>query len=243
MLQNRRILVVVPARGGSKGIKFKNIQPVNGVPLVSLVGQIVKDIPFIDCTVVSTDSTRIAAVAEKSGLSVPFFRPNELSGDIIGDLDVLTHALVSIEEIEAVQFDIIVMLQPTCPMRKPEHVIETIEKLIDGNYDAVWTVSETDSKSHPLKQLTIKDGKLEYYDDAGKAIIARQQLEPVYHRNGAAYAITRDCILQKKSIKGDRSGAVIITDQLVNIDTEFDLRLCDFMMREGNDNEILDSPS
>ena len=235
MFQGKKILAVVPARGGSKGIKLKNIQPVNGNPLISLVGKIIRKIPFIDCSVVSTDSAIIAAVAEKSGLSVPFFRPDELSGDIVGDLDVLTHVLLEIEELEATQFDIIIMLQPTCPMRKPEHVVATVEKLIADDYDAVWTVSETDSKSHPLKQLTVRDGVLEYYDDAGKAIIARQQLEPVYHRNGAAYAITRECILQKKSIKGDRSGAVIITDQLINIDTEFDLSLCDMLMREGND--------
>jgi CMP-N-acetylneuraminic acid synthetase len=109
----------------------------------------------------------------------------------------------------------------------------TVEKLVEGGHDAVWTVSETDSKAHPLKQLTIdREGRLDYYDPAGARIVARQQLAPVYHRNGIAYAITRQCLLEQKSIKGARTGAVIVEDRLVNIDTEFDLVLANFLAKE-----------
>ena len=125
------------------------------------------------------------------------------------------------------------MLQPTSPMRKPEHITETLKKLVDGNYDAVWTVSETDSKGHPLKQLVINNDKLRYYDKRGKKIIARQQLKPVYHRNGIAYALTRECILKKKTIHTDNSSAVVINDILVNIDTEFDLMLADYILKNN----------
>src|SRR5262245_8743986 len=112
----------------------------------------------------------------------------------------------------------------------------TVEARVEAGHDAVWTVSETDSKAHPLKQLTIDpQGRLDYYDPAGAAIVARQQLEPVYHRNGIAYAITRQCLLEQKSIKGARTGAVVIADRLVNIDTEFDLTLANFLAKEpGN---------
>jgi CMP-N-acetylneuraminic acid synthetase len=92
-------------------------------------------------------------------------------------------------------------------------------------------VSETDSKAHPLKQLVIRDNKLDYYDDRGADIIARQQLEMLYHRNGAAYAITRECLLEKKSIKGDRTSAVVIEDLLANIDTEFDIEFAEFLLQ------------
>ena len=147
-------------------------------------------------------------------------RPADFSGDIVSDWDVLNHALLACEKLDNTRYDIVVMLQPTSPFRKPEQVTTTINKLIDGGYDAVWTVSQTDSKAHPIKQLVVDGDKLEYYDkSAGAGIIARQQLKPVYHRNGVAYAITRDCIIGQGNIKGENTSFVIIDDLLANIDT------------------------
>ncbi len=107
-----------------------------------------------------------------------------------------------------------------------------INKLIDGGYDAVWTVSQTDSKAHPIKQLLVDGDKLEYYDkSAGAGIIARQQLKPVYHRNGVAYAISRDCIIGQGNIKGENTSFVIIDDLLANIDTELDFTWAEFLLQ------------
>ena len=230
MISNKRILIVVPARGGSKGIPLKNLRKVNGVPLVAAVGKIIKSLSEIDQSVVSTDHEEIASVAEDAGIAAPFRRPKELSGDRISDIEVLTHALLEMELIDSVTYDIIVMLQPTSPLRKAKHVLDTIKMLVDGAWDAVWTVSETDSKSHPLKQLIVDKNSLNYYDISGGEIIARQQLKPVYHRNGIAYAITRECLLNKKSIKGDRTGALIIKGNHISIDTERDLDLVEFIL-------------
>jgi CMP-N-acetylneuraminic acid synthetase len=232
MIKGLRILAVCPARGGSKGIPHKNLKPFLGVPLVARVGQVVREIPEIDHAVVSTDSAEIAAVARESGLDAPFYRPEELSGDQISDLQVLTHALLEMERQDDVVYDIVVMLQPTSPLRTADHVRDTLQMLIDGGWDAVWTVSETDTKGHPLKQLTVKDGQLDYYDPAGKQIIARQQLLPVYHRNGVAYAIRRSCLLEQKSISGERTGALIIEGNMVSIDTMWDLELAEYIYRK-----------
>lgn len=238
MIADKSILVIVPARGGSKGVKLKNIRPVNGVPLVALVGQVVKKLEYVDRSVVSTDHPEIAEIATEAGLEAPFMRPAELSGDFVADWDVLHHALLECEKIDNRQYDVVVMLQPTSPFRKPEHVTATVNKLIKGGYDAVWTVSETDSKAHPLKQLVIRDDGLDYYDPAGATIIARQQLSPVYHKNGVAYAITRNCLVNHKSIKGDKTSFVVIDDQLVNLDTEFDFKLAEFILQHpGGSNE------
>jgi len=231
VLENKTILVVVPARGGSKGVNLKNIRTINGVPLVSLVGRVVKQLPYADRAIVSTDHPEIARLAERSGLDVPFMRPEKLSGDMVADWPVLHHALLECEKIDNREYDVVVMLQPTAPFREAEHVTETVQKLIKGGYDAVWTVSETDSKAHPLKQLVIRKDNLDYYDPAGANIIARQQLTPVYHRNGVAYAMTRDCILNKKKIMGDRTSFVIIDEPMVNIDTELDFKLAEFLLR------------
>lgn len=229
MINGQRILVVCPARGGSKGIPLKNLQTFHGVPLVARVGHLVAEIGVIDRGVVSTDHEEIAKVARESGLDAPFYRPENLSGDRISDLEVLSHALIETERLDKVKYDIVVMLQPTSPLRRPEHVLDTIQMLIDGDWDAVWTVSETDSKNHPLKQLTVDDGRLDYYDQAGKKIIARQQLVPVFHRNGVAYAIRRSCLLEQQSIKGERTGALVLQENMVSIDTLWDLELAELI--------------
>ncbi len=232
MIKNKRILVVVPARGGSKGVKLKNIRPINGIPLVALVGRMVQQLPYVDRAVVSTDHPKIAEIAKESGLDAPFLRPQDLSGDIVADGPVLHHALLACEKNDKLRYDVIVMLQPTSPFRRPEHVTAAVNKLIDGGYDAVWTVSETDSKAHPLKQLVIEKDNLDYYDSAAADIIARQQLKPVYHRNGVAYVMNRKLIAEKKQIKGEKTSYIVIDDLLVNIDTEFDLKLAEFIQQQ-----------
>ncbi len=231
MMGEQRILAVCPARGGSKGIPLKNLSPFLGVPLVAHVGHLVRQIPMIDRAVVSTDHPEIARVARESGLDAPFLRPEEISGDRISDAQVLLHALEEVERIDGLRYDVIVMLQPTSPLRRAEHVVDAIRMLADGGWDAVWTVSETDSKEHPLKQLTVDENRLEYYDPRGASIIARQQLTPVYHRNGVAYVMTRRCIVERKSIKGDRTGALILKDTLVSIDTLWDLQFAEYIAR------------
>lgn len=233
MLHNKRILVVVPARGDSKGLKLKNIMPFNGIPLVGLVGKVVAELDFVDRAIVSTDHHEIARIAKESGLDVPFMRPKELSEDIVSDWKVLHHALMAIEAIDKTAYDIIVMLQPTCPLRRPEHVKQAVYKLIEGNYDAVWTISETDSKNHPLKQLVFENDVLDYYDRRGSKIIARQQLTPpVYYRNGAAYAFRRNCLLNQKTTKCSKTSALIISEPMISIDAEFDLKLATFILNE-----------
>jgi CMP-N-acetylneuraminic acid synthetase len=232
MLQGNAVLVVVPARGGSKGIPLKNIYPLAGKPLIAYTGDIVKQLPYVDQAVVSTDHEGIAEAARACGLDVPFYRPEALSGDRISDWDVLNHALREMEMQDRKQYDIVLMLQPTSPLRKAEHVTQAVTMLIEQDYDAVWTVSPTDSKGHPLKQLIVHEGQLDFYDPAGAAIIARQQLTPVYHRNGVAYAIRRESILEKKSSKGEKTGAVIIEEPMANIDTEMDILFAEFLMRK-----------
>lgn len=234
MLSGKKILVVVPARGGSKGIKLKNIYPLAGKPLLTYTGEVVQQLKYVDRAVASTDHDRIAEAARACGLDVPFYRPESIAGDRISDWDVLHHALCEMEAQDHTCYDIIVMLQPTSPLRKPEHVTKTIMTLIEGQYDAVWTVSPTDSKAHPLKQLVVNNGRLDYYDPVGAQIIARQQLTPVYHRNGVAYAITRECLLEKHSIKGDNTGVVIIEELLANIDTEFDVLIAEYLLKRSS---------
>ena len=231
MINQKRVLAVVPARGGSKGIPLKNLREVGGRSLIGCVGDAISGVTEVDRAVVSTDHERIAEAAVKAGIDAPFRRPEAISGDRIGDFDVLLHALEATEADDGKRYDIIVMLQPTSPLRTAAQVSATIRMLVDGGWDSVWTVSPTDSKAHPLKQLTVTpEGGLGYYDVRGETIIARQQLQPVFHRNGIAYALTRDCLLEQRTIKGRRGGALVVEGPHVSIDTEEDIALVEWTM-------------
>jgi CMP-N-acetylneuraminic acid synthetase len=230
MISGAKVLAVVPARGGSKGIPLKNLRTIRGRSLVALAGDVARAVPEIDRRVVSTDHVEIARAAQDAGLDAPFMRPEEISGDRIGDIDVLVHALQATEQVDGTSYDIVVMLQPTSPLRRAQDVSAVIRMLVEGGYDSVWSVSPTDLKAHPLKQLVVRDGQMAYWDERGAQIIARQQLEPVYHRNGVAYAITRACLLDQKTIKGARAGAYVVAGEHVSIDTEQDIELIDFLL-------------
>jgi CMP-N,N'-diacetyllegionaminic acid synthase len=229
VIENRKVLVIVPARGGSKGVKLKNIRTVNGKALVTLVGEVVSQVDYIDYAMVSTDHDKISEVAKACGLEVPFFRPDCLSGDRIGDVEVLLHSLLECEKLNNERYDLIVMLQPTSPMRTAKHVRDAIELLVAENADSVWTLSETDAKGNPLKQLVLKNGCIDFYDGNGADIIARQELVPTYHKNGVAYVMTRDCLLQHKSIKGKKCIPLVIEEPMANIDTELDIAFAEFL--------------
>lgn len=235
MFADRRVLAVVPARGGSTGIKLKNLRKVGGVPLVARAGHVAQALEFVDRAVVSTDHDEIARVASAAGLALPFMRPAHLSGPAVADWDVLVHALTEVERLDGCAYDTVVMLQPTSPLRTPDQVRRAVALLVEGGHDAVWTVSETDSKAHPLKQLALAgDGTLALYDPAGAQVVARQQLAAVYHRNGIAYAMTRSCLVEQKTIMGRRTAGLVIEGPVANIDTELDLAWAEFLLaREG----------
>jgi CMP-N-acetylneuraminic acid synthetase len=234
LYNGRRVLIVIPARGGSQGVKLKNLRCVGGISLVARAAKVAQELSFADRAVVSTDHEEIARVGQDAGLAVPFRRPENLSGPVISDWQVLFHALTEMEKLDGVRYDIVVMLQPTSPSRSAQQVSDAVAMLDRSDLDAVWTVSETDGKAHPLKQLTVnEDGEIDYYDQRGKAVVARQQLPAVYHRNGIAYAFTRDCLLEQRTTKGRRTGALVISGPVVNIDTELDLAWADFLAARG----------
>lgn len=232
MFRNKRTLIIVPARGGSKGIPLKNLREIAGRSLVAHAGELIRSLDWVDRAVISTDHETIMQAGVDAGLEAPFTRPPELSGDRIGDIDVLTHAIKATEADDGRHYDIVVMLQPTSPLRRDEQVTACVEKLVEDGLDTVWTVSPTDLKYHPLKQLVIDgDGRMTLFDPRGAAIIARQQLDPVYHRNGAAYALTRECLLEQRTLLGERSGAVVTETPMVSIDTEEDIARVDRALR------------
>ena len=225
MLRGKRVLVVVPARGGSKGIPHKNITPVAGKPLIHYTTELLEELDWIDAAVVSTDDQDIAAEALVAKTAEIVWRPEELAGDRIGDMPVLAHALGEAEASARLPFDVVLMLQPTSPLRSADDVLECVSTLIAGNWNAVWTVTETNLTYHPHKQVKLlPDRTIEFYVDSGSTIIARQQLESAFHRNGVAYAFTADFVRTARSVfSPGRSSAVVTPGKHISIDTAEDI--------------------
>lgn len=223
MINGKNILCVVPARGGSKGIPFKNLKKIKNTPLVILAAELARQIKEIDQIFVSTDSEKIASICRKAGFDIPFLRPSHLSGDRVSDHEVLKHALESYEKLLKDKFDYILMLQPTSPLRKIKTIKETIKKISEGEHDSVWTVSESDLKFHPDKQLVIDKDRIKFFSKRGQTIIARQQLTPTFYRNGIAYAFTRDLLMNSNNIMGNKCGYLVVDYPNISIDTEDDL--------------------
>ena len=225
MYKNKTILAIVPARGNSKGIKNKNLKKIKGFSLVEHAGNILKRISWIDYSIISSDSDKIIKAAKKSNLECIFKRPKNISGDRIGDHAVIEHALKTVEKLKKNKIDIILLIQPTSPLRKVMHIKNVIKKIIDKKLDSVWTISKIDLKFHPLKQLTLQNNILSHYNEKGKSIIARQQLNNTYYRNGVAYAVTRKLVLKNKNLIGNKSSGYLINTPQVSIDTLKDLKL------------------
>jgi len=225
------ILAVVPARSGSKEIKNKNIKLVNRIPLIGYTGNYISKIKYIDNAICSTDSKSYANIANKFNLETPFLRPKKLSTDMIGDIPVLKHALIKSEKYYKKHFDLVIMLQPTSPLRKEIDLKIALKYTLENNFDSVWSVSDVDLKNHPHKQLIIKNNKLKFFSKKGNTIIARQQLQKTYQRNGIFYIIKRKLLIRNQYINNN-TGHYIVRNKFVNIDTVQDFKKFSKFLKE-----------
>ena len=171
------------------------------------------------------NSNKIIKTAKRSDLECIFKRPKNISGDRVSDHAVIKHALKAVEKKEKKKIDVILLIQPTSPLRKVKHIKDVIKNLVDKKLDSVWSISKIDLKYHPLKQLILKNNILSYYNKKGKDIIARQQLSSTFYRNGVVYAITRKLILKNKNLIGKKTGGYIINTPQLSIDSLKDLKL------------------
>ena len=226
MKNNEKILAIIPARGGSKGIPNKNIIDIGGNPLIKYTIDAALKSKMLTHCVVSTDSDVISDVAKSCGAMVPFRRPDSLSDDKALSLPVIQHAVNFMESDQGFLYDAIVMLQPTTPLRQTKDIDNAIKMLFDTNADSVISVVDVEGY-HPLRMKRVVDGRLINYIDQGhEDMRPRQKLPPVYIRNGAIYATRRNIMMKKNSFSGVDSRAYIMpSDRSVNIDTYEDLLL------------------
>ena len=198
-MKKYKILGVIPARAGSKGIPNKNIIDSGGQPLIKYTIDAAIGSKLITDCIVSTDSKEIASLSESFGLAAPFIRPKHLSDDRSLSLPVMEHAINFMEKKFGIIYDKIIMLQPTSPLRSSEDIDKALSILISTKADSVISVVEVEA-NHPLRMKRIVNNRLVNYIDQGyEDMRPRQELPPVYIRNGAIYATSRDVLIKHQS--------------------------------------------
>ena len=218
-----RVLGLIPARGGSKGITRKNIRELAGKPLLQWTAEAALAARSITSAVLSTDDEEIAAVGRQCGLRTPFLRPSELAADDTPTLPVVQHALRTLEE-SGESFDAICLLQPTNPFRTAADIDACVELFISEAADAVLSVLPVPLEYNPRwVYFRQADGSLRLSTGESQPIARRQLLPPAFHREGSVYVTRRDVIMQMNSLYGDRViGYEVARHPTINLDTPSD---------------------
>jgi len=211
MFKGKTILGLITARGGSKGLPGKNVRLLGGKPLIAWSIEQGLQSKYLDQVIVSTDSDEIAELAGKCGAEVPFMRPKALATDEAKSIDVIIHALDFYKE-KGMEFDYLMLLEPTSPLREVEDIDRCIESLI-GHADAESIVSVARIEGvHPDFTVIInRDGFIRKMDgSADFAIIRRQELTDLYFFEGTIYLSEVGVLFSKKSFYHDKTLAYVV---------------------------------
>ena len=231
MSENKRIVGIVPARGGSKSIPRKNVKLLGGIPLIAYSIEAGLRSKYLDRVIVSTDDPEIAAVAREWGAEVPFMRPAELAGDLATDLPVFEHALRWLEE-EGYGCDAVVQLRPTSPFRPPACVDEAVEVLLSGNADSVRGI--TPSGKNPYKMWRIEDGMMQPLLDSEFAEpynMPRQELPDTFWQTGHVEVIRTATILEMGSMTGHRIAPYVLDPAYaIDLDNELQWKFAEYVL-------------
>lgn len=204
MIDGRRVLGLIPARGGSKGLPGKNIRPLCGKPLIAWTIEKALKSRYLDKVLVSTDSPEIAAIATGSGASAPFLRPAELATDTAPTLDVVKHALSYCREQENREYDYVVLLEPTSPLREDDDIDNMLSRLHAkaDEFDAIVSVGEVNE--HPSIMKRLVDGRIQPFYPEISRTTRRQDNAPAYFPYGVAYIIKTGTLLAEGTFYPDR---------------------------------------
>jgi N-acylneuraminate cytidylyltransferase len=223
-------LVIIPARGGSKGVPGKNIRLLNGKPLIQYTIDAAQEVFPNDSICVSTDSQEIKNCVEILGLNVPFMRPLELATDESSSYDVLMHALRYYNKIGYYPTSII-LLQPTSPLRTANHIKESIE-LYQSYKDIDMLVSVTETKSNPYYSLFEENSDGFLIKSKESNFTRRQDCPKVWESNGAIYVISVESLRNYGSLFLQKIKKYVMPEKYsIDIDTELDFQLAETIIR------------
>ncbi|NDJ77744.1 MAG: Gfo/Idh/MocA family oxidoreductase [Chloroflexi bacterium] len=229
------ILGLIPARGGSKRIPHKNIISLAGRPLLAYTCEAALGSRGLSRVVLSTDTEQIAAVGRAYGIEVPFMRPDELAQDDTPSIAVAQHVVQWLAENDGWQADVLVLLQPTSPLRRADHIDAALDVLAETGVDTVVSVLEVPHHFSPYKVMQVQGGNLAdfWQDPLPFDRYRRQDVPKLYGRNGPAVLVTRVPVLfEHNGFYGERVAPYVMNDEdSVDIDTPFDLRVTEWLLK------------
>ena len=230
-----RILGLIPARGGSKGVPGKNIKLLGGKPLIQYTSEIALQSKFLTKVILSSDDDAIINVAKELGVEVPFKRPAVLAKDSSPTLPVIMHALDYYKSI-GVTFDAVCLLQVTSPFRTVIFLDEALQKFINKNTDSLFSVQEVPHEYNPhwTFEVNVK-GNLQIATGEDNIISRRQELPIAYHRDGSIYITKTNVIESQNSLYGKSTSYIKSPKEFyVNIDTQEDWQKAELIFKNNN---------
>ena len=223
------VLGIIPARGGSKGVVRKNVRLLAGKPLIGYAIDAALESRRLTSFVTSTDDAEIADVAKSCGSPV-IMRPAHLAADDTPMTPVLESVVKAVEQ-DGERVDVIVLLQPTAPLRIAADVDGVVDLLISSRAETIISVYQVEDH-HPSRMYTLRDDRLIPFVKGEPKNMLRQSLPAVYHRNGALYACWRSLVMDKQTLVGtDICPYIMPAERSANIDSEFDLEYLDFVLQ------------
>lgn len=229
------ILLTICARGGSEGVKGKNIKNLNGRPLISYtINQGIKW-GKAKRVIVSTDSDAIVSIAKEYGAEVPFMRTKELATSQAGKLPVIRDALLQCEAIYNEKYSIIIDLDVTAPIRTLNDLDNCLLQFNKGGYDSLFSVVEAHKNPYFNMVEKNKDGKIKLSKKSDQTYVRRQDLPKVYSLNASIYFYRRDYILNKNNISPlSNNCSIYVMNDIsgIDIDREIDYRYIEFLIKE-----------
>ncbi len=234
-MDDLKVLCVIPARGGSKRLPRKNIKILAGLPLIAHTIRAAQNCNSITDFLVSSEDEEIIMIAKKYGAQVPFIRPAELATDKVRNIDVMQHALHFMENKKGLKYDIIVLLQPTCPIRNANHIDLAVDMLHKSELDTVVSVKGPYRKRDPILKA-IRNNELVDYCKVNDP----HNAEPFYLYNASIYAAKRNYFVKNKKLISPRQIPLVMDEfHSIDIDTEADFLIAeaymDYMQNAGKD--------
>jgi CMP-N,N'-diacetyllegionaminic acid synthase len=224
-----RTLGVIPARGGSKGVPGKNLRTVAGRPLLAYTADAARESRRLSRVIVSTDDAALREVAQGLRLEVPFMRPKELAKDDTLMLPVLQHAVRAMKDL-GFSAEAVVLLQPTSPLRRGEHIDRAVDLLVSSGAESVVTVVEVPHQYNPASVMRLDGERLKPFLH-GPLILRRQDKPRVFARNGPAVLVVRTDVLDRDSLYGDDCRPLLMSaEESVDVDTADDFEVIERLL-------------
>lgn len=231
-----KILAIIPARGGSKRLPHKNILPLGGKPLIAWTIEAALKSIYITDVIVSTDNKEIASISQKYGAKVPFIRPSDISNDVATSIDVVKHAVNYQKECFCKEYDTIILLQPTSPLRRVEDIDSAIEEMMKRNADSIISMCECE---HPpvWSNILPNDFSLTNFDQVEYLNVRSQDIPTFYRYNGAIYLSNINRLVRENQFNFDtKSFAYIMPqDRSIDIDSLLDFRFAEVLIKYENE--------